>query len=40
MLAKSRGCILFGFCFLMFAGASWAQFTAIAGDVKGPMGKS
>ena len=39
MLAKSRGCILFGFCFLMFAGASWAQFTAIAGDVKGPDGQ-
>lgn len=39
MLAKSRGCILFGFSFLLFSGASWAQFTAIAGDVKGPDGQ-
>jgi tetratricopeptide (TPR) repeat protein len=39
MLAKSRGCILFGFCFLLFTGASWAQFTAISGDVKGPDGQ-
>jgi len=39
MLAKSRGCMLFGFCFLLFTGASWAQFTAIAGDVKGPDGQ-
>ena len=39
MLAKSRGCILFGFCFLLFTGASFAQFTAIAGDVKGPDGQ-
>src|SRR3984893_611527 len=34
MLATSRGCILFGFSFLLFTGASWAQFTAISGDVK------
>jgi tetratricopeptide (TPR) repeat protein len=35
----SRIYILFAFCFLMFTGASWAQFTAIEGDVKGPDGK-
>jgi tetratricopeptide (TPR) repeat protein len=35
----SRIYILFTFCFLMFTGASWAQFTAIEGDVKGPDGK-
>ena len=35
----SRIHILFAFCFLMFTGASWAQFTAIEGDVKGPDGK-
>jgi tetratricopeptide (TPR) repeat protein len=39
MLAKSRGFILFGACFLLFTGASWAQFTAIEGDVKGADGK-
>lgn len=39
MLAKSRGCILFGFGFLLFTSASWAQFTAIDGDVKGPDGQ-
>lgn len=39
MLAKLRGCTLFGLGFLLFAGASWAQFTAIAGDVKGPDGQ-
>jgi len=39
MLATSRGCILFGFGFLLFTGASWAQFTAIAGDVKGLDGQ-
>jgi tetratricopeptide (TPR) repeat protein len=39
MLATSRGCLLFGFCFLLSTGASWAQFTAIAGDVKGPDGQ-
>jgi tetratricopeptide (TPR) repeat protein len=35
----SRIHTLFAFCFLMFTGASWAQFTAIEGDVKGPDGK-
>jgi tetratricopeptide (TPR) repeat protein len=35
----SRIYILFAFCFLMFTRASWAQFTAIEGDVKGPDGK-
>jgi tetratricopeptide (TPR) repeat protein len=35
----SRIYISFAFCFLMFTGASWAQFTAIEGDVKGPDGK-
>jgi tetratricopeptide (TPR) repeat protein len=39
MLAKSRGFILFGACFLLFTGAAWAQFTAIEGDVKGADGK-
>src|SRR3984885_2393166 len=39
MLAKSRGYILGGFCFLLFAGASWAQIAAIEGDVKGPDGQ-
>ncbi len=38
-LRMSRIYILFTFCFLMFTGASWAQFTAIEGDVKGPDGK-
>src|SRR5258708_34336996 len=35
----SRVRTLFAFCFLMFPGASWAQFTAIEGYVKGPDGK-
>jgi tetratricopeptide (TPR) repeat protein len=39
MLAKSRGCILGGFCFLLFAGAAFAQIAAIEGDVKGPDGQ-
>ncbi len=39
MLARSRGCILFGLGFLLFTGASWAQFTAINGDVKGLDGQ-
>ncbi len=39
MLARFRGYIFGGFCFLLFAGASWAQFTAIEGDVKGPDGQ-
>src|SRR5258706_5060974 len=37
--SMSRIHILVAFCFLMFTGASWAQFTAIEGDVKGPDGK-
>lgn len=40
MLAKSRGYISFGFCFLLFTGAAWAQITAIEGDVKGSDGKA
>ena len=39
MLAKSREYISFAFCFLMFAGASWAQISAIEGDVKGADGE-
>src|ERR1700722_20099558 len=39
MLAQFRGYILGGFCFLMFAGASWAQISAIEGDVKGADGQ-
>jgi tetratricopeptide (TPR) repeat protein len=39
MLAKSRGYILGGFCFMLFAGAAWAQIAAIEGDVKGPDGQ-
>jgi len=39
MLATLRGYVSFGFCFLMFAGASWAQISAIEGDVKGPDGQ-
>src|ERR1700722_8184829 len=39
MLARCRGYILGGFCFLMFAGASWAQIAAIEGDVKGADGQ-
>ncbi|MGP0076424.1 MAG: tetratricopeptide repeat protein [Bryobacteraceae bacterium] len=38
MLAQSRGYILGGFCFMMFAGAAWAQIAAIEGDVKGADG--
>src|SRR5258708_17471782 len=37
--SMSRIHIWCGFCFLMFTGDSWAQFTAIEGDVKGPDGK-
>jgi tetratricopeptide (TPR) repeat protein len=40
MLAKFRGYILGGFCFMLFAGASWAQIAAIEGDVKGPDGQA
>jgi tetratricopeptide (TPR) repeat protein len=39
MLAQSRGYILGGFCFMLFAGAAWAQIAAIEGDVKGPDGQ-
>jgi Tfp pilus assembly protein PilF len=39
MLARFRGYIFSGFCFLLFAGASWAQISAIEGDVKGPDGQ-
>ncbi len=39
MLARFRGYILSGFCFLLFAGAAWAQISAIEGDVKGPDGQ-
>src|SRR6202046_3454461 len=39
MLAKSRGYILGGFCFMLFAGAAWAQIAAIEGDVKGADGE-
>ncbi|HLG95750.1 MAG TPA: carboxypeptidase regulatory-like domain-containing protein [Bryobacteraceae bacterium] len=38
-MAKARGLISFGFCFLLFAGGAWAQIAAIEGDVKGPDGK-
>jgi tetratricopeptide (TPR) repeat protein len=39
MLAQFRGYILGGFCFVLFAGASWAQIAAIEGDVKGADGE-
>ena len=39
MLAQSRGYILGSFCFMLFAGAAWAQIAAIEGDVKGPDGQ-
>jgi tetratricopeptide (TPR) repeat protein len=39
MLARFRGYILGGFCFMLFAGASWAQIAAIEGDVKGADGQ-
>jgi tetratricopeptide (TPR) repeat protein len=39
MLAQFRWCILGGFCFMLFAGASWAQIAAIEGDVKGEDGQ-
>ena len=39
MLAKSRGSILFGACFVLCTSAAWAQFTAIEGVVKDPDGK-
>jgi tetratricopeptide (TPR) repeat protein len=39
MLARFRGYGITGFCFVMFAGAAWAQISAIEGDVKGPDGQ-
>src|ERR1700689_5439187 len=39
MLAQFRGYILGGFCYILFAGAAWAQIAAIEGDVKGPDGQ-
>jgi tetratricopeptide (TPR) repeat protein len=39
MLAQFRGYILGSFCFMLFAGAAWAQISAIEGDVKGPDGQ-
>ena len=39
MLAKSRGFITYAFCSLLFAGAGWAQISAIEGEVKGTDGK-
>jgi tetratricopeptide (TPR) repeat protein len=39
MLARFRGYILGSFCFMLFAGAAWAQISAIEGDVKGPDGQ-
>jgi tetratricopeptide (TPR) repeat protein len=39
MLAKFRGYIFGSFCFMLFAGAAWAQIAAIEGDVKGPDGQ-
>jgi len=39
MLAQYRGYILGGFCYILFAGAAWAQIAAIEGDVKGPDGQ-
>lgn len=39
MLAKPRGYRLLALSFLLSTGASWAQITAIEGDVKGPDGQ-
>lgn len=39
MLAKSRGFITYAFCSLLFAGAGWAQISAIEGEVKGTDGQ-
>jgi tetratricopeptide (TPR) repeat protein len=39
MLAKSRGYKLLAICFLLSTGGSWAQITAIEGDVKGADGQ-
>ena len=38
MLAKLRGYISYGFCFLLFTGAALAQISAIEGDVKNTDG--
>ena len=38
MLAKLRGYVSYGFCFLLFAGGAWAQISAIEGEVKGVDG--
>ncbi len=38
MLAKSRGYISYGFCFLLFTGAALAQISGIQGDVKNTDG--
>jgi tetratricopeptide (TPR) repeat protein len=40
MLAKARGYISFAIGFALFAGAGWAQITAIEGDVKGADGQA
>lgn len=39
MLAKLRGCVSYALCFSVFAGAAWAQISAIEGEVKGADGK-
>ena len=39
MLAKSRGYISYALCLCWFAGAAWAQISAIEGEVKGTDGK-
>ncbi len=39
MLAKLRGSVSYGVCFLLFAGGAWAQISAIEGEVKGMDGK-
>jgi len=39
ILATSRAYRLLALSFLLSTGASWAQITAIEGDVKGPDGK-
>src|SRR5215472_10801387 len=39
MFTKFRGNVSLGICFLLCAGASWAQISAIEGEVKGTDGK-
>jgi tetratricopeptide (TPR) repeat protein len=39
MLTKLRGYISYAICFLLCAGAAWAQISAIEGEVKGTDGK-